>query len=178
MPARLPSAGQVGLQTQRPCTHRPAAPQLPLHRQVSMQMPSLQALPASQETPAQRSGTHLPFAQLWRAGQVTLAHGSAEGQLLWHAVPGAQAASQASRAVHLPVPGSQNWPAAHVTPAQGTTKQPGMQLPSTQVCLSGHVYWYYDPPRKDTYQLGGNTLLTKDGEHGTAYVCPTPAKTP
>jgi len=38
--------------------------------------------------------------------------------------------------------------------------------------------WYYDPPRKDTYKLGGNTLLTKDGEHGTAYVCPTAAKTP
>lgn len=38
--------------------------------------------------------------------------------------------------------------------------------------------WYYDPPRKDTYQLGGNTLLTNDGEHGTAYVCPTPVKTP
>jgi len=38
--------------------------------------------------------------------------------------------------------------------------------------------WYYDPPRKDTYKLGGNTLLTKDGEHGTAYSCPGAEKTP
>jgi hypothetical protein len=38
--------------------------------------------------------------------------------------------------------------------------------------------WYYDPPRKDTYKLGGNTLLTKDGEHGTAYSCPAAPKAP
>jgi hypothetical protein len=42
----------------------------------------------------------------------------------------------------------------------------------------GNGTWYFDPPRKDTRKLGGNTLLTSDGEHGMAYLCPTPAKTP
>jgi len=36
--------------------------------------------------------------------------------------------------------------------------------------------WYFDPPRNDTHLLGGNTLLTTDGSHGTAYACPTTAK--
>ena len=42
----------------------------------------------------------------------------------------------------------------------------------------GNGAWYFDPPRNDTRKLGGNTLLTSDGEHGMAYLCPTPAKTP
>jgi hypothetical protein len=42
----------------------------------------------------------------------------------------------------------------------------------------GNGTWYFDPPRKDTLKLGGNTLLTTDGEHGMAYLCPTPTKTP
>jgi hypothetical protein len=33
--------------------------------------------------------------------------------------------------------------------------------------------WLFDPPRNDTHLLGGNTLLTSDGSHGTAYLCPT-----
>jgi len=42
----------------------------------------------------------------------------------------------------------------------------------------GNGTWYFDPPRKNTLKLGGNTLLTSDGEHGVAYLCPTPTKTP
>jgi hypothetical protein len=42
----------------------------------------------------------------------------------------------------------------------------------------GNGTWYFDPPRKDTRKLGGNTLLTSDGEHGMAYLCPAPAKAP
>jgi hypothetical protein len=42
----------------------------------------------------------------------------------------------------------------------------------------GNGTWYFDPPRKDTRKLGGNTLLTSDGEHGVAYLCPAPAKAP
>jgi hypothetical protein len=42
----------------------------------------------------------------------------------------------------------------------------------------GNGTWYFDPPRNDTRKLGGNTLLTSDGEHGMAYLCPTPTKTP
>ena len=38
--------------------------------------------------------------------------------------------------------------------------------------------WYFDPPRNDTHLLGGNTLLTSDGSHGTAYLCPTEAARP
>jgi hypothetical protein len=42
----------------------------------------------------------------------------------------------------------------------------------------GNGTWYFDPPRNDTRKLGGNTLLSSDGEHGVAYLCPTPTKTP
>lgn len=42
----------------------------------------------------------------------------------------------------------------------------------------GNGIWYFDPPRKDTRKLGGNTLLSSDGEHGMAYLCSTPTKTP
>jgi len=38
--------------------------------------------------------------------------------------------------------------------------------------------WYFDPPRNDTHMLGGNTLLTSDGSHGTAYLCPAEAARP
>lgn len=38
--------------------------------------------------------------------------------------------------------------------------------------------WYFDPPRNDTHLLGGNTLPTSDGSHGTAYLCPTEAARP
>jgi hypothetical protein len=64
IPARLPSAGQLGVHTQLAWTHLPAVPQLLLHLQVSMQVPLLQMLPAGQVMPAQRFSTHLPAAQI------------------------------------------------------------------------------------------------------------------
>jgi Flp pilus assembly protein CpaB len=42
-------------------------------------------------------------------------------------------------AAHLPVAGSQNWPAAQLTPLHATAKHPATQSPSTQVCPWGHV---------------------------------------
>ena len=132
-PARLPSAGQLGVQTHAPCTQRPAVPQLALQWQVSRQVPLLQMLPAAHVTPAHRFSTHLPPAQTWFAAQVTPAQGFGGTQERLQAMPGPQAASQASSATHLPFPGLQYCPAGHVTPLHGCAKHPATQLPSTQV---------------------------------------------
>ena len=58
----LPSAGQVGVQTQAPTEQwplvpQPAAPQL----QVSMQVPLLHTLPGLHFTPAHRFTTQVPL---------------------------------------------------------------------------------------------------------------------
>jgi hypothetical protein len=139
MPARLPSLGQVGVQTQLPCTHLPALPQLVLQWQVSRQVPLLQRLPTGQVTPAHRFWTHWPPAQTWFAAQVTPAQGFGAAHDRLQAIPGPQAASHALSATHLPLPGLQVWPDGHVTPLQGSAKQPGVQLPATQVCPPGQV---------------------------------------
>jgi hypothetical protein len=139
MAARLPSAGQLGVQTQLPCTHLPAVPQLVLQWQVSTQVPLLHALPAAQVTPAQRFWTHLPPAQSWLAAQVTPAQGFAAAHDRLQAIPGPQAASQAVSATHLPLPGLQYCPDGQVTPLQGCAKQPATQVPLTQVWPIGQL---------------------------------------
>jgi len=133
IPARLPSAGQVGVQTQVACTHFPAVPQLLLQVQVLMQVPLLQRLPVGQLTPAQRFSTHVPPAQTWLAAQVTPAQGLGATQERLQAIPAPQAASQALSVTHFPVPGLQYCPVGQVTPLHGSEKQPAMQDPSTQV---------------------------------------------
>jgi hypothetical protein len=68
-PPSLPSAGQVGVQTQLPPTQRPFVPQpLPPQLQVSMQTPLLQTNPALQTTPAHELWTQVPLLQLWPLG--------------------------------------------------------------------------------------------------------------
>jgi hypothetical protein len=140
MPARLPSAGQVGVhmqapQTQLPLVPQPAAPQL----HVSMQVPLLHTLPAAHLTPAHRLTTQLPPAQIWLAAQVTVAQGLAGAHAMLQASPAPQLASHAVSATHLPVPGEQYCPDGQVTPLHGSPKQPGVHVPSTQVWLAGHV---------------------------------------
>jgi hypothetical protein len=107
MPARLPSAGQVGVQTQRPSTHLPLVPQLLPQLQVSMHLPALHTLPAAQVTPAHGSATHWPLTQVWPDGQVTPAHGLGVAHERLHAAPGPQSAAHGLSITHLPVPGSQ-----------------------------------------------------------------------
>ena len=81
-PARLPSAGQLGVQTQVPCTQRPFVPQpfVP-QSQESMQTPLLQALPSLQTTPAHRFVMHLPPLQTWPLAHCTPAHAFAAAQV-------------------------------------------------------------------------------------------------
>jgi hypothetical protein len=141
-PARLPSLGQVGVQTQVPCTQRPLVPQfLPPQLQVSMQVPLLQTLPALQLTLAHRLVTHLPPLQTWPLAHCTLAHGFAAAQVSAQTWPVPQLPLQALSVVHFPVPWSQYCPEAQVTPAQGWRKQPAMQAPPTQVSL----FWQETP---------------------------------
>jgi hypothetical protein len=140
MPARLPSAGQVGVHTQEPQTQRPlmpqpAAPQL----HVSMQVPLLHTLPAAHLTPAHRLTTQVPLAQIWLAAQVTAAHGLLAAHVMLQASPAPQLAPHAVSAVHLPVAVEQYCPDGQVTPLHGWSKQPGVQVPSTQVWLAGQV---------------------------------------
>src|SRR5262245_54838831 len=131
MPPRLPSAGQLGVQTQVPSTQRPALPQLVAHLQVSMQVPLLHTLPAVQRTPAHRLTTQVPFAHTWLAAHMTLAHGLAvAAQPRLHALPGPQAALHGARATHLPVACEQYCPEAQVTPLQTCMKQPATHWPS------------------------------------------------
>ncbi|HEY1435215.1 MAG TPA: hypothetical protein VGG65_07555 [Thermoanaerobaculia bacterium] len=58
--------------------------------------------------------------------------------------------------------------------AMGTVGGGGPALQVTR----GDGIWNFDPPRHDTDKLGGNTLLTSDGTHGTAYLCPAEAAKP
>jgi hypothetical protein len=99
----------------------------------------LHTLPAAQVTPAQGFGTHFPPEQLSPAAHTTPAHGLGGAHVRSQANPAPQSAAQPRMAAHLPVAGSQNWPAAHVTPLQATAKHPVTQSPSTQVCPCGHV---------------------------------------
>jgi hypothetical protein len=108
---------------------QPFAPQL----QVSMQVPLLQALPALQTTPAQRFFTQVPLAQTSPEAHVTFAHGFAAAQPKLQACPVPQVALHDLRAVHCPVPGSQNCPDAQLTPAHGVAKQPATHAPFTHV---------------------------------------------
>ena len=132
-PARPPSLGQVGVQTQEPWMQRPAEPQLFPQLQVSMQVPLLQMLPAAHFTPAQRFATQVPPLQSWLAAQWTPAHGLGDAQPRLQALPGPQAASQPSIITQAPVPGLQYCPEGQVTPLHGSTKQPATQAPETQV---------------------------------------------
>jgi hypothetical protein len=102
-------------------------------------MPLLQTLPAAHVTPAQGSLTHVPPAQTCLPGQVTPAHALGATHVKSHANPVPHAPAQVLTASHLPVSGTQNCPAAHFTPLQGTSKQPATQSPSTQVSCSGHA---------------------------------------
>jgi hypothetical protein len=109
MPARLPSAGQVGVHSQRPPTQRPFAPQLlPPQSQVFMHFPLLQTLPTAQATPAHGSARHLPLTHTCLSGHTTPAQALGAAQPKLHAKPAAQVAPHALRATHLPVPASQN----------------------------------------------------------------------
>src|SRR6516225_7322986 len=98
MPARLPSAGQVGVHTQAPHTQRPLMPQPAAPQShVSMHVPLLHTLPAAHLTPAHRLTTHLPPAQIWLAAQGPVA---AQGSAVvtharLHASPAPQLASHA-----------------------------------------------------------------------------------
>ena len=135
MPARLPSTGQVGVHSQRPCSQRPFTPQLlPPQSQVFMHLPLLHVLPAAHTTPAHGSSMQVPPAHTCLPWQVTAAHALDAAQVRLHAKPAPQSDAQAFTAAHLPVPGSQNCPAAHLTPLHGTSKHPATQSPSTQVC--------------------------------------------
>jgi len=102
-------------------------------------VPLLHTLPAAQVTPAHGFGTHLPPEQLSPAAHTTPAHGLGGAQVRSQANPAPQSAAHPRMAAHLPVAGSQNWPAAHVTPLQATAKHPVTQSPSTQVCPCGQV---------------------------------------
>jgi hypothetical protein len=133
-PARLPSVGQVGVQTHVPCAQWPLVPQpLPPQSQVSMQTPLLQTLPAVQLMPEQRLVMHLPPLHTSLPAHCTPAHGFAAAQVSAHCCPAPQVPLQAFSIVHFPVDGSQYCPDAHVTPAQSSRKQPPTQVPLTQV---------------------------------------------
>jgi hypothetical protein len=119
-PARLPSVGQVGVQTHAPPTQAPLVPHpCAPQSQVSMQVPLLQTLPAAHCTLAHRFATHWPPLQTWSLEQVTPAHGLADTQVRLQACPEPQLASQASSGVHLPVPGLQYCPDGQLTPLHG-----------------------------------------------------------
>jgi hypothetical protein len=108
MPARLPSAGQVGVHEQRPSTQRPFWPQLLPQSQVFAQMPLLHKLPAGHTIPAHGSARHLPATQTSLPGQVTPVQVLGVEQVRSHAKPAPQSLAHALIAAHLPVPGSQN----------------------------------------------------------------------
>lgn len=133
-PARLPSAGQFGVQTQVPPTHLPFVPQPAAPQsQVSMQVPLLQTLPASHVTSAHRFVTQVPPLQTSPEAQVTPAQALGAEQPRLQAWPVPQVPLQALSAVHFPVPESQYWPLPQVTPAHGVAKQPETQFPFTHV---------------------------------------------
>lgn len=134
IPTRLPSGGQLGLQTQAPCTHRPFVPQ-PFGRQsqVSAQLPLMQVLPGAQVTPAQLFTTHVPAAQIWPVEHETPAQGSGAAQVSAQALPGPQLASQAVNGTQAPVCGWQVCPFGQVTPLHGAGKHPATQVPPKQV---------------------------------------------
>jgi hypothetical protein len=141
-PPQVPSVGHLGTHTQRPCTQRPAPGHGGVQAQVSTHWPLLHWCPAGQVTLAHESGTQALRTQTWPAGQVTPAHssgGAGATQASWHTVPAGHWALHGRAASHLPVAGLQSWLAAHLTPAQATAKQPGMQVPPTQVWLAGHA---------------------------------------
>ena len=62
-PARLPSAGQVGVQTHVPTEQWPLVPQPAPQSQVLMHAPLLHTLPAAHFTPAHRFTTQVPLLQ-------------------------------------------------------------------------------------------------------------------
>lgn len=69
-----------------------------------------------------------------------MAHESAAVQVVLHASPvGQLIVLQLFSLVHFPLPLSQNWPEAQVTPLQGAGKQPATQLPSMQVSSFAQV---------------------------------------
>ena len=139
-PARLPSAGHVGVQTQVPSTQRPLGPH-PLGPQshVSTQLPLVHVLPGGHLTPAQRLVTQAPPAQTWPVGQETPAHGSAGTQASAQAWPAPQRAAQGTKAAHFPVWASHDCPVGQVTPLQGAEKQPATQAPAMHVSFAAQV---------------------------------------
>ncbi len=68
------------MQTQAPPTHLPNVQPLAPQLQVSMQVPLLQTLSASQTTPAHRFLTQVPPLHTWPEAQVTPAQGLAAAQ--------------------------------------------------------------------------------------------------
>ncbi|MFL5304823.1 MAG: hypothetical protein ACJ8F1_06395 [Polyangia bacterium] len=106
---------------------------------MSTQVPFVHALPGAHVTLAQRLVTHLPLLHTCPSGHDTVAHGSGGTQVRAQALPAPHVAAQAANGAHLPVWASHDWPVGHVTPVQGTWKQPATQLPSTQVWSCAHV---------------------------------------
>ncbi len=131
-------AGHVALQgTQAPPTQRVPAAQGEAQVHESTQRPSTQRSPAVHVTPAQGLTTQRPATQTVPLRQVTPAQGSGGAQVRWQAVPSGQATAQGAMGAQRPP--VHHEPAAQVTLAQGSKKQPGMHTPLTQVVRAGHA---------------------------------------
>jgi hypothetical protein len=105
--------------------------QVGVQLQESLQMPLAQNEPLVQVTPAQGLVTQLPATQDLPVPHWTWAHGSGCTHDMLQVVPVGHQAAQAVIGRHWPP--EQYSPEGHFTPAQGTRKQPLMQLPSEQV---------------------------------------------
>lgn len=129
------SGEQSGAHTQAPKTQRSLRPRLHggEHWQESRQRPLTQTEPSAQVTAAQGLSRQAPSTQYCVAAQTTPSQAVRGKHWRWQAWPSGQGAEQRRRAVHSPLPGSQNCPPGQTTPTHGVGKQPGTQRPSMQV---------------------------------------------
>lgn len=121
------------MQTQVPAMQREGASHSGSQPQVSTQVPFWQISPRSQVTPKQGLARHAPARQNSPSSQVMPSQAERGVQVRWHAPSSPQPAAHGSMSAQVPRDGSQYWPSGHETPSHATGRQPGKQVPATQV---------------------------------------------